>query len=115
MNTCLECGHGIKGRSDKKFCSDYCRNHYHNKIYARQDLCLRKVNGILKRNRRILCSFFEKGMKTVTIEQLMRTGFDFEFFTHLFQNKREEQYYFVYEFGYLPKGEKFKLIRKEPA
>ena len=29
---CLECGTVLKGRSDKKFCSDYCRNTYNNKV-----------------------------------------------------------------------------------
>ena len=31
MKTCLECGEPILGRSDKKFCSDLCRNAYNNK------------------------------------------------------------------------------------
>ena len=29
---CLECGEAFNGRIDKKFCSDYCRNTYNNKI-----------------------------------------------------------------------------------
>ena len=31
METCLECGEKIIGRSDKKFCNDACRNSYNNK------------------------------------------------------------------------------------
>ena len=29
---CLECGEPLKGRVDKKFCSDYCRNSHNNKV-----------------------------------------------------------------------------------
>ena len=32
MKTCLNCGEEINGRVDKKFCCDYCRNHYNNKL-----------------------------------------------------------------------------------
>lgn len=27
---CLFCGSELKGRSDKKFCNDFCRNNYNN-------------------------------------------------------------------------------------
>ena len=27
---CLSCGKLLKGRVDKKFCDDYCRNNYNN-------------------------------------------------------------------------------------
>ena len=29
---CLECREPVKGRVDKKFCSDYCRNAYNNNV-----------------------------------------------------------------------------------
>ena len=29
---CLECGTAIRGRADKKFCSDQCRNQYNNTL-----------------------------------------------------------------------------------
>ena len=31
-STCPECGDKLKGRADKKFCSDACRNAYNNKL-----------------------------------------------------------------------------------
>lgn len=30
QQTCLECGREFYGRKDKKFCSDECKNHFHN-------------------------------------------------------------------------------------
>jgi hypothetical protein len=29
---CLNCNEKLVGRTDKKFCSDYCRTHYHNAL-----------------------------------------------------------------------------------
>ena len=31
MKTCKTCEKPIKGRSDKKYCNDYCRSIHHNK------------------------------------------------------------------------------------
>ena len=31
---CLDCGDSLRGRTDKKFCSDQCRNSYNNKLAA---------------------------------------------------------------------------------
>lgn len=30
--TCLNCDKTLKGRTDKKFCDDYCRNSYNNQL-----------------------------------------------------------------------------------
>jgi len=30
VRKCLHCDHVLKGRTDKKFCDDYCRNTYNN-------------------------------------------------------------------------------------
>ena len=32
---CLACGKPLKGRIDKKFCDDYCRNNYNNQQKAK--------------------------------------------------------------------------------
>jgi predicted nucleic acid-binding Zn ribbon protein len=37
MITCIFCGKVTKGRPDKKFCSDNCRNTYHNRIKKKED------------------------------------------------------------------------------
>jgi len=34
--TCLACGKILKGRVDKKFCDDYCRNNYNNLQKAKE-------------------------------------------------------------------------------
>lgn len=51
---CLTCGEVLFGRADKKFCNDNCRGIYNNKKNKMGDDYFRKVNSILRKNRRIL-------------------------------------------------------------
>ena len=99
---CLECGEKITGRSDKKFCSDYCRNAHHNKINRDSTNLIRNINNRLRKNHRILAAFHpEKKIKT-TKSRLLDKGFDFEHITSLYTTKNGTVYYFVYDLGYLP-------------
>ena len=51
---CLECTEPFRGRSDKKFCSDYCRNTYNNKVDPEDKNLIRNINNRLRRNYNIL-------------------------------------------------------------
>ena len=42
---CLTCGTELRGRTDKKFCDDYCRSAYNNKMGPRSSLYVRNVNS----------------------------------------------------------------------
>ena len=52
--TCLQCGKTLRGRADKKFCDDYCRNNYNNQLKANTNNYVRNINNALGKNRRIL-------------------------------------------------------------
>ncbi|HET7116882.1 MAG TPA: hypothetical protein VFI29_10350, partial [Hanamia sp.] len=56
---CLNCDKAIKGRTDKKFCDDYCRNNYNNQLKASKNNLVRNINNALGKNRRVLESFFK--------------------------------------------------------
>lgn len=100
---CLECSAVIKGRIDKKFCSDYCRNSYHNNLNKDSKNLVRNINNRLRKNYRILDSFALKQGKTSTSRtRLLDKGFDFEFITNLYTTKKGATYYFIYDLGYLP-------------
>ncbi len=71
----MECAEILRGRSDKKFCSDYCRNTYNNRKYAVSNGNVRHVNGILRRNRRILKEIRESGLKRISERKLLDKGF----------------------------------------
>lgn len=113
MKKCLECGTEIKGRADKKFCSDYCRNAYNNNINKDSKNLVRNVNNRLRKNYRILDSFELKDGKTrSTKTRLMDKGFDFEYITNLYTTKKGSTYFFVYDLGYLPLDNDYYMIVK---
>ena len=99
---CLECGDKIVGRVDKKFCSDYCRNAFHNNRNKDRKNLVRNVNNQLRKNYRILESLNPKEKTTVSKNKLLARGFNFEYLTNLYTTKTGKVYYFVYDQGYLP-------------
>ncbi len=116
---CLECDKILRGRTDKKFCDDFCRNGYNNKLNSHSNNHVRNIINILRRNRRILEESLpgKDGMVKTTRSKLTARGFTFEYMTHTYQNKKGNVYYFCFEFGYLPLEGDLVLIvkRKEEA
>lgn len=111
---CLECGGKIIGRIDKKFCNDYCRNAYNNKLNKDSKNLVRNVNNRLRKNYRILESLNPDKKTTVSKTRLMASGFDFNYITSLYITKAGKTYYFVYDQGYLPlENEYFALVKKD--
>ena len=113
---CLECGKTIKGRLDKKFCDDWCRNAYNNKLNSDNSTYVRNVNNILRKNRRILQELIPAGEETAkaTKSKLHQRGFNFSYFTNTYTNKKGATYFFCYEFGYLPiEGDYFFLVKRK--
>ncbi|MGY6649412.1 hypothetical protein [Wenyingzhuangia sp. IMCC45574] len=99
--SCLECGEKIVGRSDKKFCNDYCRNAYNNKLNVGDKNLVRNTNNALKKNYKILCELNTTG-KTKTSKQILsQKGFDFNLFTSIYKTKTGNQYFYCYNQGYL--------------
>ncbi|HSU27848.1 MAG TPA: hypothetical protein VLJ68_05665 [Chitinophagaceae bacterium] len=112
IKTCLACGKTLRGRSDKKFCDDYCRNNYNNQLKSSSNNYVRNINNALGKNRRILENIFPEGekMTKTTREKLQERGFQFKYFTHTYTNKKGNIYYFCYEYGYLPLDNDWYLI-----
>ncbi|MEO0571908.1 MAG: hypothetical protein AAF039_09390 [Bacteroidota bacterium] len=113
VKRCLECSIEIRGRADKKFCSDYCRNAYNNQLNKDSRKLLRNINNRLRKNYRVLDSFKLKDGKTRTTKnRLFDKGFDFEYMTNLYTTKKGTTYYFVYDLGYLPLDNDYYMIVK---
>lgn len=100
--TCPECGEVIKGRIDKKFCSDMCRNSFNNKQNSDTNNYVRNVNNSLRKNRRILEETLVGDKTTIAKQKLIDKGFNFSFNTHQIKTNNNHVYTFCYEFGYLP-------------
>ncbi len=101
MRKCLACSEPIKGRSDKKFCGDYCRNSYNNQLNRDPNNYARRINHILRKNRRILAELNPHGKAKVHRDQLFEQGFNFNYYTNRYVTKSGNDYHFVYDYGYL--------------
>jgi hypothetical protein len=111
---CLTCNKPLKGRTDKKFCDDYCRNNYNNQLKSSTTNLVRNLNNALGKNRRILESLFSDGeeMTKTTKDKLLQKGFHFKYFTNTYTNKKGNVYFFCYDLGYLPLENDWYLLVK---
>jgi len=112
--TCLNCKKTLKGRTDKKFCDDYCRNSYNNQLKASKNNLVRNINNALGKNRRILESFFisEEEIAKTNKGKLLEKGFQFKYMTHTYTNKKGNIYFFCYDLGYMPLDNDWYLLVK---
>ncbi len=111
---CIECDTPIRGRIDKKFCNDTCRSSYNNKSKREAGFIERKINAILRKNKRILAKLIHREKSKTTKEELLFNGFNFYYFTNIYKTKQGKTYYFVYDFGYLKlENNEYALVKKK--
>ena len=111
---CLECDEKVIGRIDKKFCSDYCRNSYNNKVDKASKNLIRNTNNRLRKNYKIISELNVSGKTKVTRRKLFDKGFDFNFFTSIYTTKTGNVYYYLYDQGYLGlDNDYFLLIKRD--
>lgn len=115
---CLYCSKTLKGRIDKKFCDDYCRNNYNNQQKAKgsHSSYVRNINNALLKNRKILESLLPDAEETAKAskEKLMNLGFQFKHLTHIYTTRNGKKYFFCYDYGYLPlDNDWFLIVRKK--
>ena len=119
LNNCLSCNKPLKGRTDKKFCDDYCRNAFNNHLKAADNNLLRNINNALRKNRRILSELLVDAQRAASRqaikasrEKLLELGFQFKYLTHTYTNPKGNVYHYCYEYGYLALANNWYLIVK---
>lgn len=111
---CKECGDKLRGRKDQKFCSDQCRNTFNNRLNEDANNYVRRINNILRKNRRILAKLNPNGKVTVDGISLAEEGFNFHYYTNIYQTKKGDSYHFCYDQGYLKvDDDKYMLVVKQ--
>jgi hypothetical protein len=105
-NKCKNCGTILQGRSDKIYCDNYCKSAYQYKNEKNnQSNFYLKVDKQLKKNRKILKAYNKAGKATVRAEELLKEGFNPNYFTHYWKNQKGDVYLFCYEYGFLKRME----------
>ena len=104
---CKNCKKELIGRSDKRFCDNYCKSQFHYEIQkSNESSFYRKVDNQLKLNRKILKNYNRAGKSIIRAEVLVNEGFNYNYFTHYWKNQKGDVYFFNYEYGVLRKKEK---------
>ena len=68
---CLECGDEIRyGRKDKKFCSNTCKNRYHNEIQHYSRSSRLRILGAFDRNYSILEKLLRLNIRTISAQRM---------------------------------------------
>lgn len=116
QRNCKACGMVLKGRIDKKFCDDYCRNNFNNlqKAKGSYSSCIRNINNALLKNRKILETILPSAEETAkaTREKLLSLGFQFKYLTHTYTTRSGKTYSYCYDYGYLPLENDWFLVVK---
>lgn len=111
---CQECASKLHGRKDQKFCSDYCRNTFNNRLHEDANNYVRRINNILRKNRRILATLNPDGKITVDAIRLAEEGFNFHYYTNIYRTQKGSKYYFCYDQGYLKvENDQYMLVKKQ--
>ncbi len=101
MTTCLYCKAEITGRTDKKYCSVYCKSAHQYQKRKLEETLYYTIDKQLKTNRKLLKSYNKSGLSTIRKEKLISEGFNPNYFTHYWKNKKGQVYLFCYEYGFL--------------
>ncbi len=105
-SVCLSCKNKLEGRSDKKFCDIHCKSSYqYQQSKLHEPRFFNKVDNQLKLNRKTLKFFNKAGKATIRSKVLLEKGFNPNFFTHFWKNKKGDVYLFVYEYGFIKRQE----------
>jgi hypothetical protein len=114
--TCLQCSHVLTGRRDQKFCSDYCRNTFNNRKNEDATEHMRRVNNILRKNRRILKEYLLQENNSVSGLQLAEEGFNFHYFTNTYRTREGIDHFFCYDHGYVPlENDQYTIVLKKDS
>ena len=103
---CKYCGKTFdtaRGRSDRLFCNERCKNAYHNSVRNREDTEeYKRVQKILIKNRKILLRFNKYPERAALNRTLfVSAGFNFDYYTHQRDFKKDgNPYFFCYDYGY---------------
>ncbi|MEM6378294.1 MAG: hypothetical protein AAF705_08780 [Bacteroidota bacterium] len=97
---CLNCQERLRGRADQKFCSDFCRNQFHNQKKKSEHSYLRGINRILKRNRNILLRLYLQSYHIIRLDEVLKFGFDPQYCTACVKKQNGVMVFYCYDMVY---------------
>lgn len=75
---------------------------------------MRRINNILRKNRRILAKLNKSGKTKLPKSKLVDQGFNFQYFTNTYTTKGGKVYHFCYDQGYINlENEYYMLVERQ--
>lgn len=114
-HTCRICKKKLYGRSDKLFCSVYCKNYYHKHLRHAAKKAAIEINGYLRRNYSILLEVLGKHKTQLKVYRnvLEKKKFRFTYHTHLHINSRNKTFHYIYDLAWMQfSDDEVLIIRK---
>lgn len=110
----MECGEPLRGRTDKKYCSDYCRNAFNNRLNRQENNLIRNVHNRLRRNYRILKTLPTEHIgNPIPKALLINQGFDFQSITKVMTEMQGSSQFWVYDIGFMAVNESQVVVVRE--
>ena len=113
--SCILCGKPIAGRTDKKYCSQNCKNTYNYNRRSSTKSATQTIDAILHKNREILDVIMGPKRKKMEIvkSELIKMGFQSAYITGYYTNSRGKLYHYVYDFAWMEfTGDKVMIVKK---
>lgn len=111
---CLECGRAVYGRKDKKFCSEGCKNRWHNrKMHVYNKLRLKTLNA-LDRNYGILSRLLREGVRFIDRADLAQLGFRPDCVTSHCRVRGHDEYR-CFDIKYILTASRVRMIERTPV
>jgi len=103
IKRCRYCKTEVVGRTDKIFCTVYCKNTYHKKLKRHTSNAARSIDKILHRNRSILQELLGKKISYLETSRdvLDSKRFNFDYVTGYHLNSRNKIVNYVYDFSWI--------------
>ncbi len=116
MKTCLHCHDSFRGRSDKKFCGDYCRNSYNNQQKAHLHSHQKNILQRLQRNYEVLAKYFShetSGPIRIKTQKLTNEGVNWIYCTETRSSLNRIRVFGCFEFKYFLLNDQYVIILKD--
>lgn len=98
---CAFCQKPVRGRSDKRFCNDQCRNSLNSLKNAPANATIRSITNVLKKNRRVLEQLSGSGNTApIPKREMVNRGFQLEYCTQYIPQASGNPVICCFDFAY---------------
>lgn len=108
---CLYCHEPIRGRSDKRYCSDHCRSAAYQQNHLENTTLFRQTHQLLLHNRNILLALYRQKSRRYHRHDLERCGLHIQYCTCVEKMQNGLCRYWNYDFAIEEAGDDYFHLR----